>query len=165
MKRILVFLMLAVISMGAYAQTNKGDSSFGLDLGYAFDSENFLIGIDYRINMTDEVRLAPSITHFVKKSNLSAWAFDVNAHYVFPLNEYFAFYPLAGLNLSLWKRSVYVPPHVGKLSDNTTRFGANIGLGGELYVSRELSVGLEMKYLIIKNVDQAMLAIRLGYKF
>lgn len=159
MKRVVVIVLLAVFSLGVYAQNHQGDSSFGLNLGYGFDSENVMLGIDYRFNMTDELRLVPSITHFVKKDHHSAWAIDMNAHYVFPLSEYFGFYPLGGLSLSVWKWKV------GGLSDNDTRFGANIGLGGELYASKELTVGLEVKYNIIKTYDQAILALRIGYNF
>ena len=43
---------------------------------------------------------------FVKDDGLSAWAIDVNAHYVFKLSDMFGFYPLAGLDLSFWKVSL-----------------------------------------------------------
>ncbi len=160
MKKIVIMLALAVISFGAYAQTTKGDSSFGLTIGGAFDDINHAtLGIDYRYNLTNEVRLTPSITHFVKNDHVSAWAIDVNAHYVFVLSEYFGFYPLAGLDLSFWKWKV------GHLSDNETRFGANIGLGGELYASKDISVGLEVKYLIAKDISQPIIGVRVGYNF
>ncbi|MDH6305873.1 opacity protein-like surface antigen [Parabacteroides sp. PF5-5] len=159
MKRIVVLLMLVVFSLGVHAQNHKGDSSFGLNLGYGFDSENVTLGLDYRINFTDAVRFAPSITHFVKDNGLSAWMIDVNAHYVFPLSEYFGFYPLAGLSLGFWKASA------GGWSHNDTRFGANLGLGGEVYASKEITLGLEVKYNIVKDIDQALIAFRVGYNF
>lgn len=83
----------------------------------------------------------------------------MNAHYVFKLSEMFGFYPLAGLSLSFWKASV------GNFSVNETRFGANIGLGGEVYATDRISVGLEAKYNIIKDLDAAALAVRVGYNF
>ncbi len=159
MKKIIAMLMLTFLSLSTFAQTHQGDSSFGLNLGYGFDSENVLLGLDYRFNMTDEVRLLPSLTYFVKNNHHSAWAIDLNAHYVFPLSEYFGFYPLGGLSLSFWKWKI------GHLSNNQTRFGANLGLGGELYATKEITVGLEVKYNIIKDYDQAMLALRVGYNF
>ena len=138
--------MLTLFSIGAYAQTQQGQSSFGFNLGYNFnDIGNATIGIDYR--------------YFVKNDGLNAWAIDMNAHYVFKLSEMFGFYPLAGLSLSFWKASV------GNLSANETRFGANIGLGGEVYATDRISVGLEAKYNIIKDLDAAALAVRVGYNF
>ena len=107
MKKLIVMCMLAIISMSAFAQTQQGQSSFGFNLGYGFNENgNALLGLDYRYNLTDEVRLAPSLSYFVKDDGLSAWAIDVNAHYVFKLSDMFGFYPLAGLDLSFWKVSL-----------------------------------------------------------
>ena len=66
--------MLTLFSIGAYAQTQQGQSSFGFNLGYNFnDVGNATIGIDYRYCVTDAFRLTPSITHLVKNDGLSAW--------------------------------------------------------------------------------------------
>lgn len=159
MKKLIVMMMLAIFSMGAYAQTQQGLSSFGFNIGYGFDSKNATLGIDYRYCVTDEFRLSPSITHFVKNDGVSAWAIDLNAHYVFKLSDMFGFYPLAGLDLSFWKGSW------GKYSNNETRFGANIGLGGEVYATSLVTVGLEAKYNIIKDGSQPLIAVRVGYNF
>lgn len=160
MKKLIVMCMLAIISMSAFAQTQQGQSSFGFNIGYGFnDNGNALLGVDYRYNFTDEVRFAPSLTYFVKDNGLSAWAIDMNVHYVFKLSEMFGFYPLAGLDLSFWKASV------GDWSHNMTRFGANVGLGGEVYATDQLTVGLEFKYNIIKDWDQPILGVRVGYNF
>ena len=156
MKKLIVMCMLAIISMSAFAQTQQGQSSFGFNLGYGFNENgNALLGLDYRYNLTDEVRLAPSLSYFVKDDGLSAWAIDVNAHYVFKLSDMLGFYPLAGLSLSFWKAGPW----------DATRFGANIGLGGEVYATDRISVGLEAKYNIIKDLDAAALAVRVGYDF
>ena len=53
--------MLTLFSIGAYAQTQQGQSSFGFNLGYNFnDVGNATIGIDYRYCVTDAFRLTPS---------------------------------------------------------------------------------------------------------
>lgn len=155
MKKLIVLLMLTVFTLGAYAQTQQGQSSVGLNIGYGFDSENATLGVDYRYSLTDAVRLNPSLTALVKNNGLSAWMIDMNAHYVVKLSEMFGFYPLAGLSLSFWDIHGY----------NATRFGANVGLGGEVYATQNLTVGLDIKYNIIKDFDQAMMAIRVAYSF
>lgn len=161
MKKIVMVLMLAICSLGAYAQTHQGQSSAGFIIGYGFDSENATLGIDYRYCVTNEVRLNPSLTYLVKNDGLSAWAIDANVHYLFRLSDIFGFYPLAGLSLSFWNWDI-----VDEWGDDTdTRFGANIGLGGELYASDYITVGLEVKYNIIKDYDQAMFGVRIGYSF
>ena len=143
-----------------YAQTQQGQSAVGFNIGYGFDSKNATLGVDYRYCITDAVRLSPSLTYFVKNDNHSTWAIDLNAHYVVKLSEMFGFYPLAGLSLSFWN---WDAGH--GLSHNETRLGANIGLGGEVYATDNLSIGLEVKYNIIKDFDQAMLGVRVGYSF
>ena len=150
-----MMLMLTVFSLGAYAQTQQGQSAVGFNIGYGFDSKNATLGVDYRYCITDAVRLSPSLTYFVKNDNHSTWAIDLNAHYVVKLSEMFGFYPLAGLSLSFWKAGPW----------DATRFGANIGLGGEVYATDRVSVGLEAKYNIIKDLDAAALAVRVGYNF
>ncbi|MGM9758627.1 MAG: outer membrane beta-barrel protein [Parabacteroides sp.] len=167
MKKILVGLVLwmGLFSM-ASAQTREGDSSVGLGIGYAFDSEQAAISLDYRYSLTNALRINPELTYLVKKHGLSAWLIDVNAHYLVPLSGSFGFYPLAGLSFSAWNADGAGDWYGDKkTSDTITRIGANIGLGGEFYVTREFTVGLEVKYNIIKDLDQALLGVRVGYNF
>ena len=71
-----MMLMLAVFSLGAYAQTQQGQSAVGFNIGYGFDSKNATLGVDYRYCITDAVRLSPSLTYFVKNDNHSTWAIE-----------------------------------------------------------------------------------------
>ncbi len=160
MKKLMIMIMLAICSIGTFAQTEQGQSSFGFNVGYHFNGNgNVLLGIDYRYSITDDWRIAPSITYLVKNKGLNAAAIDVNVHYLFKLSDMFGFYPLAGLDLSFWKAGNRNP------HSNWTRFGANIGLGGECYVSDVITVGLEFKYNAIKTWDAAVLGVRVGYTF
>lgn len=151
----IVLFVLAVITTVGYAQ--KGKTSAGFALGHAFDTENVIAGVDLRYNVTNEVRLAPSISHYFKNNSLSAWAIDVNAHYVFILSDVFGFYPLGGVGLTFWDHKY--------ASSSANRFGLNVGLGGEIYATKEVTVGLEMKYNIVSDFDQAIIGVRLGYNF
>ncbi len=155
MKKIILGMMLAVISMGAFAQTRQGDQSVGVSVGYGFEIESATIGLDYRYNLTNATRLAPSFTYVTENMGISGILFDLNAHYVFELSDMFGFYPIGGFSLGFWD---------GKY-DNVTRFGLNIGLGGELYATKQISVGVEAKYNVIKDYDQAFVGIRVGYNF
>ena len=102
MKKLFLVLSMICLSLTVFAQADKGRSSFGFNLGYAFDTEQATLGLDYRYCLTDEVRLNPGLTYLVKNNGLSAWMIDVNAHYVFKLSSMFGFYPLAGLSMSFW---------------------------------------------------------------
>lgn len=165
MKRVFMLLLLAVISLGASAQTQQGKSSLGLNIGHAFDVGSATFGLDYRYNVTDAVRLAPSITYMVNDNGFHVFAVDMNAHYVVKLSEMFGFYPLAGLSLSFWNFDDPDPDLDSNASGSLTRFGVNLGLGAEVYASTHITVGVEAKYNIVKDLDQAMLAVRVGYNF
>lgn len=160
MKKYVLMLVLAVIALGANAQTRAGESSAGFTVGGGFDDiNNATLGIDYRYCILDNFRINPGLTYHVKNGGLSAWALDLNAHYVFNLTEMFGFYPLAGLDLSFWKASY------GHISENVTRFGANVGLGAEFYASETLTFGAEFRYLGIKDLGRPTIGFRIGYNF
>jgi opacity protein-like surface antigen len=163
MKRLILVMMLAVLCLGANAQTKQGYSSVGVTTGYAFDQDNVTFGVDYRICLFDNVRFAPSLTYLVKNDGLSAWNIDMNAHYIFKLSNQFGFYPLGGLDIAFWKYSI----GDGKWSynDNQTRLGLNVGMGGEVYALQDLTVGLELKYLVTEDHSQPMFGVRIGYNF
>lgn len=153
MRKMIVLLVLAAITTVGYAQ--KGQTSGGFTLGYTFDTDNVTAGLDLRYNLTNEVRLAPSLTHYIKHRHWSAWAIDVNAHYVVQVTDMFGFYPLGGVGLTFWD----IAGH------GENRFGLNVGLGGEIYATKEITVGLEMKYNIVEDFSQALIGMRIGYNF
>ena len=161
MKKLVLLVLLAVVGFTANAQTKGGESSLGFTIGGGFDDivDNATLGIDYRYCIVDNFRINPSLTYHVKNNTLSAWAIDLNAHYVFNLSDWFGFYPLAGLDLSFWKAGEK------DFTANETRFGANIGLGAEFYATKEFTIGAEFKYLGIKDLGRPMIGFRLGYNF
>ncbi len=168
MKKIVMFFMMAMIGLSASAQIEQGRSSIGLNLGYGFSTENPIIGIDYRYSITNTIRINPGLSHYIKKDGQKAWAIDLNAHYLVRLSEMFSFYPLVGVDLSFWDQELVKEPREDinvSANETSTRFGANIGLGLELYATERITAGIEFKYLIISKVDQAILGLRVGYTF
>lgn len=155
MKKMIMLLVFAAIASVGYAQTKKGDTSIGFMLGYAFESENAVTGVDFRYNVIDEVRLAPRLSHYIKNNHLSAWTIDMDAHYIFQLSDMFGFYPLGGLSLTFWD----------SYGRSRNRLGLNVGLGCELYATKDITVGVEMKYNVAEYHDQAFLGVRIGYNF
>jgi len=163
MKKFVLLIMMSVVVLGISAQNERGRSSVGFNLGYGFDTENAIIGLDYRYSLTNAIRINPGVSHYIKKDGLSAWAIDLNFHYLVPLSERFSFYPIVGADLSFWDQKFIKEPR--DASDTSTRFGANVGLGLEYYLANNLTIGLEAKYLIISKVDQAVISARIGYSF
>lgn len=155
MKKLIVTVALAFLSAAGYAQ--QGHASAGVNTGYALDRESVTFGLDFRYNVWRNVRIAPSVTHMFRNNGASAWYIDFDVHYVVSVTRYFAFYPIGGMGMSVWDF---------KGSDgNRTRLGLNVGIGAELYVTDEISVGTDMKYNLTKDYDQALVAVRVAYHF
>ena len=147
MKRILFVFVLALITLTASAQ--KGDQSVGLNASYGFNLTGFFLGVDYRYNITDSWRLAPSVMIPITDDDHIPFFIDMNVHYVFPISETVGLYPLAGLSYNNFSGVDFA------------NFGANFGVGAEIYATKHITVGLELKY----NIDVPVAAVRVAYCF
>jgi hypothetical protein len=156
MKKIIMIMALALVSSIGFAQKLENGSAVGFNMGYGFaDSDNPIAGLDFRYCIIDDVRISASLNHLIKNNSLSAWRIGLDGHYLLPLTEKTSFYPLAGVNLNFFDSA-------GK---SITRLGANIGFGAELYVNYNITVGTELKYQVVKDYEQTVLAVRVGYSF
>ena len=158
MRKIFCVFSFALVVFFVYAQQEH--ISVGFRTGIAADHEAPTIGVDIRYNIFKDVRIAPSITHMIRYKNQSAWYFDFEGHYVFDISNAFSFYPIGGVSLSIWDFH-------SRFSDKIThtRLGLNVGLGGEIKIIYQLSVGLDMKYNVIRDYHQALAAVRVAYHF
>jgi len=160
MKKFLLLVFVTILSTSAFAQTEEGDQSIAANLGLGFDKlENVTLGIDYRFNISQEVRLAPSFTYFIKKDGLSAYSAEMNLNYVFPLTEQFSFYPIGGLSFTSYNFDQ------NPFDTSVNRLGLNLGLGAEMYTYDNIIIGFEAKYRIVNDFSQPVIALRVGYSF
>lgn len=183
-KIVLLTVCIAVFTAQGFAQNRykgeKGISSVGLLMGYGIDNTALTIGLDYRYNIKNQLRLAPSVLYMMEKDDLSTWYFNADAHYLIRTSEKVTLYPIGGIGLSSWKyewdltnRVVqslleeFLEENVGiKRSETKFRFGLNLGFGCEMRVSKDLILGAEFKYnLTNRHYDQAMLLARAAYYF
>ena len=151
-KLIVLFSMMFFIMSSASAQ--KGIQAFGVNLGYGSEIESASIGVKYQYNITNNIRLEPSANYFFEKKGIDMFDFNANAHYLIPTENNIRLYPLAGLTFTRWD--------FGKVAN---RLGLNIGGGAEFDVSDNLFVNMELKYQIIKDLDQAVFNVGLTYMF
>lgn len=162
MKRIVILLMLTSFSLNLYAQMQKKRFSLGYSGGGTTITENATLGIDYRYNLTNTVRISPSVTKMLRYYGYTGWMFDANVHYVISFNDVFSIYPLAGFSALTLRNKV---KNETEKAPRDTYFGANVGVGGEFYFVDEIIIGLDVKYNIQKKHDQMMAAIRIAYMF
>ena len=153
MKKLMILISMMFFIMGsAFAQ--KGIQAFGVNLGYGSEIESASIGVKYQYNITNNIRLEPSANYFFEKRGVDMFDFNANAHYLIPTENNIRLYPLAGLTFTRWD--------FGKVAN---RLGLNIGGGAEFDVSDNLFVNFELKYQIIKDLDQAVFNVGLTYIF
>jgi opacity protein-like surface antigen len=152
-----------------------GVSSVGGIIGYGIDRKTALAGIDYRYNIRDRIRLAPSILYVLENEEKSIFCANVDAHYLARVTDKITIYPIGGLGMSVWNfRSLEnqhpLVPETDDLevrdsetrdsetndsgasdpetSDSETkiRMGLNLGFGGEMRVTKDIIIGAEFRY-------------------
>ena len=185
----LVFIMVCLVAfaIGGFAQSKlsgeKGISSIGVIAGYAIDSKSLTIGADYRYNIMDKVRLAPSALYVLENDYVSSFYANADVHYLARITKNATIYPIGGLGLSFVKFDGYfdIDGHEGipgygygyggfynsLKSETKIRIGLNLGFGGEIRMTKDIIIGAEFRYnLTTERVyDQAMLLARAAYYF
>ena len=151
-KLIVLFSMMFFIMGSAFAQ--KGIQAAGVHLSYGTEIESFGIGVKYQYNITNNIRLEPSMNYSFENNGVDQFDINANAHYLFPIASNVRLYPLAGLTFARWD-----------LGDAVTRLGVNAGVGAEMDITDKLMLNFELKYQFVSDLDQTMFNIGLDYIF
>ena len=159
-KFIVLFSMMFFIMGSAFAQ--KGIQAAGVHLSYGTEIESFGIGLKYQYNITDNIRLEPSMNYFFENNGIDQFDINANAHYLFPMASNVRVYPLAGLTFARWSFPQLIG---GKFSNDATRLGINIGGGAEMDITDKLMLNFELKYQLVNDFDQAIFNLGIAYMF
>ena len=159
-KFIVLFSMMFFIMGNAFAQ--KGIQAAGVHLSYGTEIESFGIGLKYQYNITDNIRLEPSMNYFFENNGIDQLDINANAHYLFPMASNVRVYPLAGLTFARWSFPQLIG---GKFSNDATRLGINIGGGAEMDITDKLMLNFELKYQLLNDFDQAIFNLGIAYMF
>ena len=159
-KFIVLFSMMFFIMGNAFAQ--KGIQAAGVHLSYGTEIESFGIGLKYQYNITDNIRLEPSMNYFFENNGIDQFDINANAHYLFPMASNVRVYPLAGLTFARWSFPQLIG---GKFSNDATRLGINIGGGAEMDITDKLMLNFELKYQLVNDFDQAIFNLGIAYIF
>lgn len=160
MKKVYLLLVcLCVCVMSASAQ--QGDQKIGAQFLYGNET-NVGLGLKYRYNITDRVRVEPAFDYFFKHDHVSAWDLMANFHYLFPVADQFKLYPVAGLG---YFRAKGHGSDFGGENHSDGRLAVNLGGGVDLKVSSNLTLDLQLKYQINDLADQLVLSIGASFAF
>lgn len=170
MKRILMTICAAVLSLGMYAQNyyntteseaEAGDWTigFGLNLGFGAGSTNFGVQIPrLQYYFHSRVRAELAFNYFFKSNDVSDWAVDLDIHpYVIPMKYGLHVYPVAGV--ALWHR------HDHFLNDGVLRVGANVGAGFQYDITPNIAANIQYKYMITNDYGHSVANIGICYRF
>ena len=104
--------------------------------------ESIGLGLKYQYNITNPIRLEPSLNYFIENDNVSMLDINMNLHYLCPVGRSVKLYPLFGFTFSNWMFDLgdgfdidvdgdHI--HIDKDDDNHNecRVGVNIGGGAD----------------------------------
>lgn len=176
----IILLLLAAISV-AEAQLTKAGGGLAYSTGAYFRNESFdnshktgnpAINFKAIYEVSLPLHISPSINIFMPhvtknesgegtdRRSISAFLFDINAHYVFNSLDKFEFYGLSGLNITLlrnsWKWANPTGANEPGDASSETVLGLNLGAGSYMKLTEQLDVFAEVKYILSKR-DQFML--------
>ena len=167
MKKLVLILCMFFACMGvSFAQ--QGIQSIGIHLSYGTEIENAGLGIKYQYNVTNNLRLEPSMEYFFKKDAVDMYDINMNIHYLIPIQEQVRFYPLAGLTYTNWNWDLGKTEIGGanlNVDASKSKFGANFGGGIEFDITNNFMLNFEAKYQLISDFDQAVVNFGVAYMF
>lgn len=164
MKKILLSIALLAGTLGAFAQTEKGEKSIVGNIGLKSDPGRFQVGAQGRYVLIDNVRLAADANFVFPKDKTTGFDINLNAHYVFDVYENTTVYPLVGISMQN-ARFAGKNTIIGKIpSDSYTNWGFNLGAGGSYNLSSNTFVNAELKYTF-SDTDCFVFMVGYGVKF
>jgi len=164
MKKLLLLFALITVAFNISAQTDKGEKSVLFQTGFQTDPTRFMLGVQGRYNIIDNLCVAPDVLFMFPKDKVTGLDVNVNFHYIFPLESNFSLYPLAGLAM---QNNRYSGRTIGGVKDGSksyTDWGFNLGAGGTYELNLSSFVNMELKYTF-SDADCFTFSIGYGIRF
>lgn len=153
MKKLIV-LMSMMLCMAGNAMAQKDIKAVGVHLNYGTKIESFSLGVKFQQNITNEIRLEPSMNYYFANKGIDMLDVNFNVHYLFPMASNIRLYPLVGLTFERWD--------VGKIKN---RLGVNMGAGAEFDIADNWMMNFELKQKLVKKYNQSVFSVGLSYMF
>ena len=156
MKKHLLALTFGLVAFtGFYA---NAQFSFGGSLAYGSESEDLGFQLRAMYGINEHWRPAVDyIYYFDGVENFSLNEFNLNTHFNFVGQEKFSAHLLAGLNLMIFRISGFG----GNISN--TEVGFNLGAGGQISITDNISALAELKYNLASDFDQLVIGVGAVY--
>lgn len=164
----ITFLALAlVLSLTApvYAQTVRGEKTFGLRAGFVTRNTSASAGLAFTYSFSSHVRIAPTADIYFRHNNLDALAISVDMHFPVAMSSKATFYPLAGAAYTSWGRHNIDVSGMKDVTSHTNGLGLNLGAGVDFRTSESVRISLEARYTLMQHLPTAVVAVGFGYVF
>ena len=163
MRKILLSLLFILsLSSAKLMAQYEGTFGMGAHIDYASEIQRPGLGIDIQYYLTNNVRIAPSLTYYMQIKDKRMWSVDGDLHYVISASKLFSLYPIAGLHFSEWKNMMMkTDDKVNKIYN--TRLGLNTGLGLQYDFRYKTRMNFEVKYQSIKDYSQVAFSLGVGF--
>lgn len=167
MKKILLFLVMAATMLMAHAES--GEWAVGGQVVYGTKAETAGLGLHAKYCLTDAFRASLSGNYYFKHAGVNAFDVNLEANYLFGLNEKVRVYPLAGLVLGVWHADgvnvSYGDMELGVDGQTDSKLGANLGAGIDYLMNDHWGLNGEVKYQIISHASQVVFSVGASYRF
>lgn len=166
-----------------FASAQAKTAAVGLNLNYGTEIESLGLGVKGSYCFTDHIRGEASFNYFFPKNHFTMWEINANAHYLFNIGDKFKVYPLVGLTYvhghwsnkysvgggGDWGWDAPMRKANGEItvneSNNTGKFGVNLGGGAQYDLTDNLMLNFEVKYSLVSDLDQCVISLGAAYKF
>lgn len=166
-KVILVVAFCLVLIIPAKAQNEAGLFSMSANLSYGTEIESLGVGLRGQYFFLDKLRGSLEYKYFIDRHNLSEWEINADAHWVFGVSQKVYLYPIGGLKFARWTldygRANIAGVDSYKKSNN--RLGLNLGFGGQISLSHNTYVQIELREELMKDYTQFVPVVGFTYEF
>jgi len=163
MKKLFLSAILALSGIVSAVASDMG--SLGVNFLYGSKFDQVGLGVSYKVNLTNNFRIAPELQYFFSSKNIKAWDANANIEYVSTLFDDLKFYPLVGFTYSHWTATYHNVGGFDKGVNTCDRFGANIGAGIEYNFTNQLAGVVELRGQLVKDLSQCVLVMGVKYNF
>lgn len=160
MKRLLVFLVVAVVSVTS-SMAKDNNMQFGVYLNSATAINQMGVGAKMQFDLPNDFRIEPSFDYMFRHDDFSMWGVNLTAQYVAPILSDLNIYPILGVSYVGWNE--YKKYEYKTVDDNFYRCGAIFGTGVEYYLNSQYALFSEVRYQYINDCSQFIFS--LGFKF
>lgn len=159
MKKIILTLILALASV-ASMMAAKGDFAGAAQFSYASKYEQFAIGAQVQYEILDNLRIATVYNHYFENDDVTADNLNLNLHYLIYPASSVTIYPIAGLAWTNFSTDL-----VTGGSDDTSKFGANLGCGVEYHITPTVSFFTEELFQAMSDHNQSVTNMGVKLRF